>query len=180
NTSIIFGIIEAYLQPSDPNHLSNEEIFDDTLLQACPFVKIIGLFPTATYIPNDNSASTNDRIYSISIYEPNLESLLFPHLFPNARSNENRLETHDNNMPIDYQEGGGIIDDLELKRRLDRIKDTLSGTAQGGKQKLGLDKIDKYAIKLQQYQEMSDTNSVESLNTETSNVEPLSTETNNV
>ncbi|CAI2185508.1 8136_t:CDS:2, partial [Funneliformis geosporum] len=155
NTSIIFGIIEAYLQPSDPNHLSNEEIFDDTLLQACPFV-------------------------NISIYEPNLESLLFPHLFPNARSNENRLETHDNNMPIDYQEGGGIIDDLELKRRLDRIKDTLSGTAQGGKQKLGLDKIDKYAIKLQQYQEMSDTNSVESLNTETSNVEPLSTETNNV
>ncbi|CAG8499148.1 10681_t:CDS:2 [Funneliformis mosseae] len=59
-------------------------------------------------------------------------------------------------MQIDYQEGGGIIDDLELKRRLDKIKDTLSGTAQGGKQKLGLDKIEKL-------QEMSETNRVEPL-----------------
>ncbi|CAI2192922.1 6232_t:CDS:2, partial [Funneliformis geosporum] len=83
-------------------------------------------------------------------------------------------------MQIDYQEGGGIIDDLELKRRLDRIKDTLSGTAQGGKQKLGLDKIEEYAIKLQQDQEMSETNSVESLFTETNSVEFLSTETSNV
>ncbi|CAG8572777.1 4218_t:CDS:1 [Funneliformis caledonium] len=59
-------------------------------------------------------------------------------------------------MQIDYQEGGGIIDDLELKRRLDKIKDTLSGTAQGGKKKLGLDKIEKL-------QEMSETNRVEPL-----------------
>ena len=46
-------------------------------------------------------------------------------------------------MQIDYLEGGGIVDDLELKRRLDRIKDTLNDTAQGGNQKLGLDKIEK-------------------------------------
>ncbi|RIA82301.1 hypothetical protein C1645_835563 [Glomus cerebriforme] len=50
-------------------------------------------------------------------------------------------------MQIDYLEGGGIVDDLELKRRLDIIKDTLNDTAQGGKQKLGLDKIEKYVTK---------------------------------
>lgn len=46
-------------------------------------------------------------------------------------------------MQIDYLEGGGIVDDLELKRRLDRIKDILSDTSQGGNQKLGLDKIEE-------------------------------------
>ncbi|GBC10604.1 hypothetical protein RclHR1_09770007 [Rhizophagus clarus] len=46
-------------------------------------------------------------------------------------------------MQIDYLEGGGIVDDLELKRRLDRIKDTLSDTSQGGNRKLGLYKIEK-------------------------------------
>ncbi|PKY20844.1 hypothetical protein RhiirB3_524596 [Rhizophagus irregularis] len=46
-------------------------------------------------------------------------------------------------MQIDYLEGGGIVDDLELKRRLDRIKDILSDTSQGGNQKLGLNKIEE-------------------------------------
>jgi hypothetical protein len=45
-------------------------------------------------------------------------------------------------MQIDYLEGGGIVDDLELKRRLDKIKDTLNDTSQGGNQKLGLCKIE--------------------------------------
>ena len=153
------GVIGAYLQPLNPNHASNEEIFDDTLSQAATWlsshnpylrnyanalnqrsaINRTGPFPIATHIPNDDTAppvnprdiivpTTNlpDEVHNedfhysrlmagfvcnndnnklpISIYDPNLEPLLFPHLFPDgkghfhnmreyAQANENRLET---------------------------------------------------------------------------------------
>src|SRR5581483_2124449 len=153
------GIIGAYLQPLNPNHVPNEEIFDDILSQAATWLSLhnpylrnytnalnqrsttnmTGPFPTAAHIPNDNNAPpvnqrdiiiptinlpdevhNEDFHYSrlmagfvhnndnnklpISIYDPNLEPLLFPHLFPNgkghfhdmrehAQENDNRVET---------------------------------------------------------------------------------------
>ncbi len=68
-----------------PNEVHNEDFHYSQLM--------------AGFINNNDNLSL-----SISIYDPNLESLLFPHLFPyekghfhnmrkNAQSNENRLET---------------------------------------------------------------------------------------
>lgn len=150
------GIIGAYLQPINSNHISNEEIFNNTLSQAATWLSLnnpylhnytnilnqrstTDPFPTATHIPNDDTAPpvnqgdiivpninlpnevhnedfhysrlmagfvhNNDNLsLPISTYDPNLEPLLFPHLFPDgkghyhdmkkyAQSNENRLET---------------------------------------------------------------------------------------
>jgi hypothetical protein len=153
------GIIGAYLQPLNPNHIPNETIFDDTLLQAASWLsvrnpylhnytniihqryntRITDPFLTATHIPNDDTAppvnqrdiivpninlpsevhnedfhysrlmagfvdNANNNSLPISIYDPNLEALLFPHLFPDgkghfhdmkeqAQSNESRSET---------------------------------------------------------------------------------------
>ena len=153
------GIMGAYLQPLNPNHVPNEMIFNDTHLQAASWLSLnnpylrnysnllhqrfnartMGPFPIATHIPNDDTAPpvnqrdiiipimnlpnevhNEDFHYSrlmagfvnnndnnslpISLYDPNLEPLLFPHLFPNgkghfhdmrehAQLNESRLET---------------------------------------------------------------------------------------
>src|SRR5204862_6049551 len=78
-------------------------------------------------------------------------------------------------MQIEYLGGGSIIDDLEHKRRLDKIKDTLNDTAQGGNQKLGLKKIEKlYAKKLKE-SEISESADVPPYESEQSSVRPNST-----
>jgi hypothetical protein len=152
------GIMGAYLQPLNSNHVPNEEIFDNTLSHAAQWLslhnpylrnytriinqesitRITGPFPTATHIPNDDTAppvnqrdiiiptinlhdevhnedfhytrlmagfiNTNNNKLPISVYDPNLEPLVFPHLFPNgkghfhdmkekAQINEDRAET---------------------------------------------------------------------------------------
>src|SRR3989337_1442491 len=153
------GIMGAYLQPLNPTYVSNEQIIDENLLQAArwlsshnPYLKnytniihqrhntaMLNPFPTATHIPNDDTApptnhhdiiipttnlpnevhdedfhysrlmagfvqDDNNNSLPISIYDPNLEPLLFSHLFPNGKdhfhdikeqvqSNEERLKT---------------------------------------------------------------------------------------
>ena len=70
--SLYSGTIGAYLQQANPNHIPNEEIFDDVLAQASHWLSLnnpylhsftnilqqgstirTGPFPTAVHIPND-------------------------------------------------------------------------------------------------------------------------------
>jgi len=147
--SLYSGTMGAYLQQSNTNHISNEEIFDDTLLQASNWLSLnnpylrnftntlrqrslrrgTGPFPIAIHIPNDDTAppinqrdiiipTTNlpDEVHNedfhysrlmagfvrddnnnslpISIYDPNLEPLLFPHLFPDGKGHFHFMKEH--------------------------------------------------------------------------------------